>query len=226
MNRKHRKAAKVAAIVGGIGLIPLLVLAYFYSTNIEVDADGLGVVPDFAYTFTNHSVGITHYDTERYPLVVAVLKDVCQPEMEAKAPVVSCEQAMSQLREIQDWVESHIKVQLVNVKNPHPLRLVAMSQGVVDAVPEGWNRVALQSGQRDLVPESRQQADYPAIVLIDDSSFFRAYVPFDDPRFFAKVTRELTRIVSHQYLMHYVTQQTLMWEKARGRRPANAEESH
>lgn len=223
---KHKKALKAAALVSGIFLLPLLYIAYLYHNNARLDTLGMGVVPDFAYTFVNDPIGITHFDTEIHPLLIFVLKDACQAGPDG-AMTPSCRETLSLMEDIKVWVSQHIKVPQRNVSNPRPVRLVAMLEGPYDMIPAGWNIVAMSEGMSYLVPGNRKTAEYPAAVLVDDSSFFRGYVPSSHPEAFDKVTRELSRIVSNQYLLHYLTQQSLMWEKRRGRaEAAPSDDSH
>lgn len=223
MQQRTKKALMVSSLIGLISAIPLFYLAYLYKTQVEVDVEGMGVVPDFAYTFMNNPIGITHHDTEQYPMVVAILKDACDQEEEQQVSE-SCELMLSQMRTVEEWMTQHITVGQPHVANPRKLRLIAMAEGRLPEVSDNWSLAQIRPGQPYLVPENRKDAEYPAFVLIDDASFFRGYIPSSSPNALEKVRREVTRIVSHQYLMHYVTQQTLMWEKARGR--AGKDKSH
>ncbi|MFW7377606.1 MAG: hypothetical protein ACOH5I_02205 [Oligoflexus sp.] len=225
MDQKRKKALKVAGFTGFIVALPLFYLAYLYATNLKVDVTGMGIVPEFAYTFVNDPVGITQYDTEQYPMVVAILKDSCDVKNEGDAFSSACQRMLEQMRNFEEWSAKHIEIGQRFVANPRKLRLIAMLEGQLPPISDRWSVAQLEEGMPYLVPENRRDAEVPAFVLIDDSSFFRGYILSSHERAEEKLMRELSRIVSHQYLMHYVTQQTLMWEKAKGREIAS-EKTH
>ena len=210
---KHRRAIKATAIVAIVGFIPICILMYFHLTKHEIDLENFGVVPEFAYTFTNDPVGITHHDTERHPVIVAVLKDSCAASSES----TNCEAALRKMNQLKDWLTKHVLRKLPNVINPPPMRLIAMGEGIDPERFEGWQIVEMSENMPYLVPDVRKDGPYPAIVVIDDSSFFRAYIPVAEPDALDKAKAVINQVVSYQYLMHYVGQQMLMWEKYKGR---------
>ena len=209
MDVRKKRAWKAVLIVGLFSMLPIAVLAYFYRTNITLDVENFGVVPDFAYTFTNDPVGITHYDTERYPMVVAVLGDACN---------LSCPAVSEYLKKLRNYVDTELDFPTsYKIRFPMRLRLIAMAREEPQVELDGWDIAVLTENQPYLVPDVKRTAEKPAIVLIDDASYFRAYVPLAQENGFEAIKRELTRIVSQQSLIHYVTQQNLIWRKQKGR---------
>ena len=217
---KHRKALKATVLVALVSMIPISILMYFHLTKHDIDLENFGVVPDFAYTFANHPGGITHHDTERYPILVAVLKDTCSVQNSQ----TSCDQALASMRHLKAWVEKHIQKKLPNVVNPPPLQLIVMTEGagLDPKTIEGWQAIEVPKGGPYLVPEVRSNAAYPAYVVIDDSSFYRAYLPMAEQESTEKLKSVINQVVSNQHLMHYVGQQVLMWEKYKGRSKGKA----
>lgn len=212
---KHHKAIKATAIVALISMIPVSILMYFHLTRHEIDLENFGVVPDFAYTFTNQPGGITNYDTERYPIVIAILKDTCTVESSKS----SCEKALASMKQVQAWVQESIHKKLPNVVNPPKLKLLVMSEGSGLNLEsfEGWHVIEVTGKNEYLVPEVRRDSAYPAFVVVDDSSFYRAYLPMTESETMEKLKSVINQVVSNQHLMHYVGQKVLMWEKYKGR---------
>lgn len=219
MNRRHQRALRRVSILAFFLAIPIGFLAYLHETNVEVDVTEFGVVPDFFYTFSNNPVGITHFDTEQYPMLIAWVDRAC---------VEGCPQVESQLESLQSFVNEELQYPTsYKVNFPRSVRLIVMSREHPPKLElEGWDLAVLRGDKKPLVPEVRRDAERPAVVLIDDASFFRAYVPLSDEKAYEKLTREMTRIVSHHSLMHYVTQQTLMWRKQSGRALKEETETH
>ena len=110
---------------------------------------------------------------------------------------------------------------------PRKARFIIQATEGIENLPGDWDHADMSvEGTPYLVPEVKMASGkVPAMVLVDDAGFYRGYVPFDDPQFHDKLTVELSRIVSHQYLLHYVTRQTLMWRKANGRDKGEASQS-
>lgn len=212
---KHRKAIKATVIVAFLSMIPISILMYFHLTRHTIDLENFGAVPDFAYTFSNQPGGITHHDTERYPIVIAVLKNTCS----AQASESACEKAVASMNQLKLWVEERIHKKLPNVVNPPPLQLIAMTEGPgLDATKvEGWRIIEVAEGGSYLVPEVRKNAAHPAYVVVDDSGFYRAYLPMAELENLEKLESVINQVVSNQHLMHYVGQQVLMWEKYKRR---------
>lgn len=212
---KHRKAIKATAIVALLSMMPISILMYFHLTRHTIDLENFGSVPDFAYTFSNQPGGITHHDTERYPIVIAVLKDACS----AQKSESTCEKALASMNQLKSWVKERIQKKLPNVVNPPPLQLIAMTEGPgldPSKIP-GWRIVEVGEKDSYLVPDVRKNAAHPAYVVVDDSGFYRAYLPMAELENLGKLESVINQVVSNQHLMHYVGQQVLMWEKYKRR---------
>jgi hypothetical protein len=210
MQNNRKRALRVTLLVAFIAAIPLSYFAYLSFTTPALEVKNLGVVPQFSLHFSNNPIGMTHFDTERHPTVIAIVRDLCE---------TGCESFARKMVDLEHWVEKHIKQDLPNVKDPSKIRLIAMGEGpeFLRQMPAGWDLATAGDQQPYLIPPSFTDDKSPAFVVIDDSSFFRAYLPEQEDRLMDNLKVLITRITSHQYLMHYVAQQALMWQKARGR---------
>lgn len=210
MQKKQKRALQATILVALFAALPLVYFAYLTFTTPALEVRSLGVVPEFALSFSNNPVGMTHYDAERHPTVVAIVGDQCER---------GCGEMSQYLSTLASWVNESIRKDLPNVKDPSKIRLIAMGEGsqFESSMPPEWDLVNVNNGGEYLLPPAWSGNHSPAFVVIDDSGFYRAYLPLSEPRLLENLKVLITRITSHQYLMHYVAQQALMWEKSRGR---------
>jgi|GEM_PF-5875895 hypothetical protein len=210
MNARHKRALIRTGLIFAVCAYPLWFFLKQQTANLEAEIDGFGIVPEFTLNFANQAIGMTHYDTHKHLTVVAVLKESC-PE--------SCPETQQFLAQFKAWADDELRMKTEKkVSQPNPIRFVIQTATAFEHLPQDWSIVAMESGDPYLVPERKAQAEVPAIVLIDDAGFYRAYAPLSDPQSPAILKRELSRMISEQYLIHYVSEQNLMWEKYRPRR--------
>ena len=218
MNRKHKKAIKISTIVLLICLVPLLYLRKLHQENIILDVDGFGVVPEFQFMFRNSDFGMTAADTERHSTVVVIAGDYCQS---------SCPKLVDAMNRIRAFYKESLRGKQSDPNTPPGTRFIVHADSGWENLPNNWDFVLADEDTPILVPRVKADGPFPAFVLIDDGSFYRGFVPLSDPQLFDKISRELVRMTSGQYLMHYVNRQTLMWKKAKGRElKAQPEASH
>lgn len=205
MNQRHKRALRRTLVVFGLCLFPLWFFIKHQIQDVEPEIQGFGRIPKFTLTFANQPAGFTHFDTKDQLTVVAVVKDSC-PQ--------SCPETVKFLSELKSWADNELRLRgEPKVKMPMPIRFVIQTAGPIEPLPQDWAIVAMEDpADPYLVPEKKQDAAVPAVVLIDDGGYFRAYENLK-PEANEILRRELSRMISQQYLFHYVTAQTLMWEK-------------
>lgn len=211
MNSRHKKATRVVVILAILFAAPYLYFAKLLKNHVSLDVEGMGRVGEFAYGFVNDPVGITHQDTKQYPLLVAILKDTCQESSD------TCQRMLEQMNLLESWLSEKILVDQQYISTPRKLRLVAMvaENSAPQDLSDTWKLSLLSEGESYLVPENRKQAKYPAFVLIDDTGYYRGYVDLDDELLQEKLRKEISKIVTDQYLKHYVSKQSMMLRRAR-----------
>lgn len=218
MNRKHKKAFKVSLVVFVFCLIPILYLYKLHSDNIVLNVDEFGVVPEFQFMFRNSDRGMTVADTERHSTVVVIADDHCRD---------GCPTLVDEMNLIRNYYDKTLRGKTSDPNTPLSTRFIVQAKSGWEFLPRNWDFVIQDEATPRLVPLVKASGPFPAFVLIDDASFYRGFVPSGDPQLFAKLSRELSRMTSGQFLMHYVNQQTLMWNKAKGRDiKAKSESSH
>lgn len=208
MNPKHMKAFRVTTFVFILCLIPLLFLARLYQEKVSLDVTDFGVVPDFAMMFKNNPKGMTHADTEKHSTLVVIAKDHCAS---------GCPKLVATMNELKSYYESNLKGDVKDPNTPEPVRFIVQASAGWEHLPKDWDHSLMIDGTPYLVPDVKKSGPFPAFVLVDDSSFYRGFVEANDPDLQLKLGKELVRMTSTQYLMHYVAKQTLMWKKARGK---------
>ena len=207
-NQKKTRALRRAGLSLLICALPVAYLAYHHLTNVELDVTAFGVAPEFQMVFTNDPVGMTHHDTLKHLTVVAVAKDECAD---------GCPQFIKQLEEFRNFYRQELQARTDDRNAPKETRFVVQAGAGLEHFSDDWLKVAMSPSVPYLVPEARADGPFPAVVLIDDSSYFRGFLPSSVDNFQEKLATELSRMTSAQYLHHYVNKQTLMWEKANGR---------
>ncbi|SMF21725.1 hypothetical protein [Pseudobacteriovorax antillogorgiicola] len=216
MKSRHSKALKVSLLVLVLGSLPILYLAKQYQENVVLDVTKFGVVPNFQMMFENNPKGMTHFDTERHSTVVLLTEDGCQ---------ATCPELVTQMQQIRDYYDQNLKGDVTDPNTPLSVRFVVQSKGGYEGFPSDWDHALMDEETAFLVPDVKKDGPFPAFVLIDDASFYRGFVPSNDPMLLEKLSTELTRMTSSQFLMHYVTKQTLMWNKVKGRDLKNEDAS-
>ncbi len=209
MNSRHKRAMKRTFLVFIACSYPLWFFYKYSRGNVDPERDGFGVVPQFTLTYANQAGGFTHYQTQRTLTVVAIVRDSC-PQ--------NCPETVAYLREFKTWADAELRLHATKMSQPKPIRFVIQTTGQLEGLPQDWAIVAMENDDPYLAPTNRQNAAVPAIVLIDDNGFYRAYQPLKEPTTDSILRRELSRMISQQFLYHYVSEQALMWDKTKGPR--------
>lgn len=209
MNPRHKRALFRTALVLLASAYPLWFFYQHQRANVEPDITDFGAVPEFTLTFANQAGGFTHYQTLNQISVVAIVKDSC---------AASCPETVRYLQQFKEWADGELRLKTQKMSQPPAIRFVIQTAGAIDALPQDWSIVAMESGDPYLAPLNRANAPVPALVLIDDNGFYRAYESIDRPETDQILRRELSRMISQQFLLHYVNQQDLMWEKKKSQR--------
>ncbi len=204
MSSKHKKAIRVTVITALIMLLPLGYLGYLYKRDLTGEFGDMGTVPEFYLNFENRSGGFTHFDTQRQITVAAILGQSCATD---------CQAQTSAMADLYRWVQENLTEKYHDVPTPLPIRFVTMAEALPAAAPEGWDTVHVQDPRQYLVPGEAMAA--PSFVVIDDAGRYRAQLDMTEPMTREKMHRLLTKINSHQFLIHYLVKQSLMWEKAK-----------
>lgn len=207
MGHRHKRALRITLITAILMLMPIGYLAYLYHDDLTGEFGDLGAVPEFYLNFENRSGGFTHFDTQRQITVAAILGTSCATDCVAQIT------AMSHLWQ---WAQDNLTEKYHDVPTPLPIRFVAMGESLPQALPKGWDGVLVQDAKQYLVPPTvRGSASSPSFVVIDDVGRYRAQLAMEDVLTQEKMQRLLTKINTHQFLIHYLVKQTLMWEKAK-----------
>lgn len=204
MGSRHKRAIRITLIAAVFMLMPVGYLAYLYNDDITGEFGNLGSVPEFYINFENRSGGFTHFDTQRQITVAAILGTACAADCTAQTT------AMTRLWQ---WTQDNLTEQYHDVPTPMPIRFVAMGESLPEALPQGWDAVLVQDAKQYLVPAN--PLSRPSFVVIDDAGRYRAQLGMEDDLMQEKMQRLLTKINTHQFLIHYLVKQTLMWEKAK-----------
>lgn len=204
MSSKHKKAIRVTIIVALLMLLPLGYLGYLYKQDLTGEFGDLGSVPEFYLNFANRSGGFTHFDTQRQITVAAILGQAC---------TIDCKNQTEAMADLYRWVQENLTEKHHDVPTPLPIRFVTMAEALPTEIPEGWDAVHVEDIKQYLMPEETLAA--PSFVVIDDAGRYRAQLNMTEPLTQEKMHRLLTKINSHQFLIHYLVKQTLMWEKAK-----------
>lgn len=209
MNKRHKRALFRTSLILLACAYPLWFFYKHQSANVEPNIDGFGVVPEFTLTFANRPGGFTHYQTLNQLSVVAILGDACE---------TSCPETVAYLKSFKEWADAELRIHSKKTNQPQEIRFVIQTEGALEGLPSDWGVVAMEEGDPYLRPLNRANAPLPAVVLIDDSGFYRAFETLSQPQTDGILRRELSRMISQQYLQHYVSEQDLMWEKTKGKR--------
>ncbi len=206
MNSRHKRALSRTLIVFALCAFPLWFFIKHQLKAVEPEIEGFGHIPEFTLTFANQPAGFTHFDTREQLTVVAVLKDQCP---------TGCPETVKFLNELKTWADAELKLhKTAKIPMPRPIRFVIQTEGPIENLPQDWSIVLMEKAADDpyLVPDLKKDGEVPALVLIDDGGFYRAYEKIV-PESKEILEQEMSRMISTQYLMHYVSAQTLMWEK-------------
>jgi hypothetical protein len=203
--RSHMRALIVAMALGAI-LVPALV--WVNNQKTEHATTGFGYTAEFAYPFDNKAGGLTNFDLENQVAVVGVAQPGCSGE---------CLGALVEsLKRIQQWSDAHLAGR--NETYILPVRFYVMAEDLPE-VPKEWGTFKLSYKIMPLLPDLKEnfRSEPALIAVVDNTGFFRTIVAPGETESNEAVQRELSKIIAHSSLVNYVAEQTLMWEKARGR---------
>ena len=190
---KHQKALKYTLLIAILLAIPMGYLIYLYSNDHVVSTEGMGRVEDYQYYFDNQQGGITTKDSERFIFLIGLLKDNCEKK--------NCEKEMMQLNNMKAWAEKALTERVGDIGNPPGIKYILMSSSSLK-VDKSWGVITPSKDQDYLVPKNHENSEVPAYVLIDDYGFYRAYLPLSAEDSDDKVKKELTKMISNQFLQY------------------------
>ncbi len=208
---RFKFALKRVFLVFCLCLPPVMYLGYQYQKNIILDIERFGIVPEFEMMFHNSPIGMTHHDTTQHVTIAVIAKDYCKQ---------GCSRLVHEMVELKKFFQQKLEGKEKDPYTPRKARFIVQASAGLEFFPDDWDRAVMSEGVPYLVPDVRKDGPWPAFVIIDDASYYRGFVPLEDPALQQVLRTELTRIISNQYLTHYVARQTLMWRKANGRETA------
>ena len=200
--KKHKKAIIVTSIVAAILAIPVLYLLHLYENDLKISTEGMGRVEDYAYYYDNKTGGITTKDSERFIFLMGVFKS---SDSEDKI-----EKSLEKLNSLKKWAEDQLTEKVGDIGNPPGLKYLLMTDTELPAaVDESWGVIKVGEGQSFLIPDNKKDAESPAIVLVDDHGYYRAYLPISDDSSLEASKKELTKMIWNQFLQYYIKMQQL-----------------
>ena len=127
----------------------------------------MGRVGEYAYYYDNKTGGITTKDSERFIFLMGIIK-----KSDNKV-----EESIAKLSELKTWAENQLTEKVGDIGNPPGLKYILMTDAELPEVDTSWGVIKLAAGQEFLLPQNKVDAESPAIVLVDDHGFYRAYLP-------------------------------------------------
>ncbi|MGE0174266.1 MAG: hypothetical protein AB7T49_15825 [Oligoflexales bacterium] len=203
--RSHVRAFTLVAVITA-ALAPALM--WLQKNKTEHASTGFGYTAEFAYPYENKAGGLTNFDLENQVAVVGVANSSCGAE---------CRQDLLEaMKGVQGWSEEHLAGR--NETYVLPVKYYFMAEEL-PKIPAEWGGFVLSEKVAALLPERNEElTSHPALIaVIDNTGLYRNIVSPQDQQGLETIKRELSKIISHSSLINYVAEQTLMWEKARGR---------
>ena len=205
--KKHKKAITVTSIVAAILAVPVLYLFHLYENDPNISTEGMGRVGEYAYYYDNKTGGITTKDSERFIFLMGIIK-----KSDNKV-----EESIAKLSELKTWAENQLTEKVGDIGNPPGLKYILMTDAELPEVDTSWGVIKLAAGQEFLLPQNKVDAESPAIVLVDDHGFYRAYLPLAEDTSIDAAKKELTKMISNQFLQYYIKMQQLELKKSKPR---------
>jgi hypothetical protein len=209
--RRSLKALFFALVITGLCSLPVWYLGHLHQRTLLEDLGSQYRSTPFAYALTNKPGVFTHVDAEQQVSLILYYD---------AARCLAEEAACKPLLEEQDKVMHFLEQELTPVDKSagkgKPVRTVAMVRGETPKeLSSHWDVVSLAADETLPFPETLK-ADAPAaFVVLDDDGFIRSYLTAATEQRLPKAVTILRKVASQQNLMDYLTQQTLMWEKAK-----------
>ena len=118
------------------------------------------------------------------------------------------------LNQLKTWAENELTEKVGDIGNPPGVKYILMTDSSID-VDDSWDVIKVEKGSEYLVPENRKDSPYPAIVLVDDYGFYRAYLPLSQKDSLKIAQKELAKMISNQFLQYYIKMQQLELKKSK-----------
>ncbi len=207
MSNKHKRALFITVIVGAICAAPIYYLWKLNNLDRETLMSDLGSVPEFAYATSDGQSSFTHYDTFKRVTLLTLVNSGCQS---------SClSDTLSALKSLKEWADAHLVNKNKNDSKPQEINFVVMTRTpAMETLAAGIKHVFLEPTEDFFIPGENAD-DQSLFVIISQEGRFKAVLPAlakDTPQ---KSQRLLAKLTSDNYLLHYLTLQNLMWEKAK-----------
>jgi hypothetical protein len=207
--KKHKKAILVTAFVAAILAVPVLYLLHLYENDSKISTEGMGLVGDYAYYFDNQTGGITTKDSDRFIFLMGVFKSSDSKE--------DIEASLVKLDSLKKWSEDQLTEKVGDIGNPPGLKYILMTDTDLPQVDKSWGVIKISESQKFLLPANKKDDKSPAIVLVDDHGYYRGYLPLSDESSLDTAKKELTKMISNQFLQYYIKMQQLELKKSKPR---------
>ena len=92
-----------------------------------------------------------------------------------------------------------------------------MTDAELPEVDTSWGVIKLAAGQEFLLPQNKVYAESPAIVLVDDHGFYRAYLPLAEDTSIDAAKKASPKMISNQFLRRYYRIRQLELKKSKPR---------
>lgn len=209
--RRSLKALFFALVVTGLCSLPVWYLGHLHQQTLLEDLGSRYRSTPFAYALTNKPGVFTHVDAEQQVSLI-LYYDAAR----CAATPESCKPLLEEQNQVMQFLEHELTPVDKSAGKGKPVRTVAMVRGEVPKeLSTHWDVVSLVADESMPFPETMKAEAPAAFIVLDDDGFIRSYLTAETEQRLPKVITILRKVTSQQNLMDYLTQQTLMWEKAK-----------
>ena len=210
-SKRRLKALLFAAIVTGICSVPVWYLSRLHETTVIEDLGSQFRSLPFAYALENKPGVFTHVDAEQQVSLLFYFDGGrCKLERAACDPLVKEQQKLT------DFLQRELTPREKSGGKGKSIRAVALIRGEMPVtLSSHWDVVRLDDEEALPLPPAMDSDAPAAFIVMDDDGFVRSYLTAATEQRQTKLVTILRKTASQQNLMDYLTQQTLMWEKAK-----------
>ena len=206
---KKPRAILITSIVSVFLIVPTAYLAWTTFQYHRRDQHILPATTAFAYPYADGKGALTHTDLQRQVTVIATLVNCA----------LGCVAELGTLSELKTWADQALKPKYKDGEAPsRPLAFVIMHTHQPIVAPAGWRSIVLTENEARLEPTiDPLPPTANTLSIVDYDGYFRSQMPLNASLDVDATKRMLSRLAISQNLFDYVSRQTLMWEKAKGR---------
>jgi len=208
---QHQKAALRTFLMALFLVGPLYFLWWVNHEYKEVESTDFGPVSEFAFATIDGKSSFTHFDTFKRVSVVSLVENPCEDSCKTNL--------ITKLTELKAWSDRHLVNKNKNDAKPQEISYVVISKEAVflDSDLPGFKLILLDPGETFQLPEAAKKVsgDDPLIVAISQEGRFKGAFSAATLESTEKLERLLAKLTAENYLLHYLTLQNLMWEKAK-----------